>query len=72
MEASEWIAKLDVRRPSRGLQARFERWRSESPRHEAAYLRLAAVWGRLDRLALGDRRRGTSPVARTMLRLTRG
>lgn len=51
-EASAWIARLDAREPTERLTRRFERWRSASPRHEAAYLRLLAAWRMLDRLRL--------------------
>ncbi|MGH8219279.1 MAG: FecR/PupR family sigma factor regulator [Steroidobacteraceae bacterium] len=73
------MARLDAREPSARLAVRFERWRSASPRHEAAYLRLAAVWARLDRLALGGNgltpeRSGrlTPPLKRLAPRLKRG
>lgn len=48
-EAADWLARLESA-PSAELLASFRDWCDESPRHEAAYARLAATWARLDRL----------------------
>jgi len=50
-EAADWLAKLDAEPESPDVQARVEDWVRADPAHEAAYLRLKNVWGRLDRLA---------------------
>ncbi len=49
-EASKWVARLDRCGPDGKTLAKFVRWLATSTRHEAAYLRLAAAWSRLDSL----------------------
>jgi transmembrane sensor len=50
IEAGEWLARLDAGSPSAQLTAAVRAWRLRDPRHEAAFLRLRAAWGKLDRL----------------------
>jgi transmembrane sensor len=48
--AGEWLARLDRDDPGPRDLAAFEQWKSEDPRHAAAYARLAATWQALDRV----------------------
>ncbi len=49
-EAAEWVVRLADSDAAAGQCGAFEAWRGQSPRHEVAYERAAAAWGRLDRL----------------------
>lgn len=48
--AADWLARLDRPETSVAEHADFEVWCRADPRHLAAYLRLLAVWNRLDAL----------------------
>src|ERR1700678_3731134 len=48
--AGQWLARLDRDDPGPRDLAAFEQWKSEDPRHAAAYARLAATWQALDRV----------------------
>lgn len=50
-EAADWLSKVDASPDSPQLRADFERWLEADAAHEAAFLRLQTVWGRLDRLS---------------------
>ena len=50
IEASQWLARLDAAGDSVELARDIGAWRAADPRHEAAFLRLKALWGRFDRL----------------------
>ena len=54
-EASVWVVRLADPNAAPDQTRAFEAWRSQSPRHDVAYERAAAIWRRLDRLqALGQ------------------
>jgi len=48
--AADWLARLDRPEVPAGEHEAFEAWCRTDPRHLAAYLRLLAVWNRLDAL----------------------
>jgi transmembrane sensor len=48
--AADWLARLDGPQASRAEHEAFEAWCRADPRHLAEYLRLLAVWNRLDAL----------------------
>ena len=48
--AADWLARLDRPDAPAAEHADFEAWCRADPRHLAAYLRLLAVWNRLDAL----------------------
>ena len=48
--AADWLARLDRPEVPAGDHEAFEAWCRADPRHLAAYLRLLAVWNRLDAL----------------------
>lgn len=48
--AADWLASLDRPNAAASEHADFEAWCRADPRHLAAYLRLLAVWHRLDAL----------------------
>lgn len=48
--AADWLARLDRPEVITGDHETFEAWCRADPRHLAAYLRLLAVWNRLDAL----------------------
>lgn len=48
--AAAWLARQDAAALSEAEQAEFDAWLAEDDRHLGAYLRLRAVWARLDRL----------------------
>lgn len=50
LQAADWLARLDDNGAAEELLDEFRRWCQADPRHQAAYLRLQHVWGRLDRL----------------------
>ena len=50
-EAADWLARLDASPDSPQLRGDFEHWLESDAAHEAAFLRLQAVWGRLNRLS---------------------
>lgn len=50
VSAADWLARLDRPRVPTGDHEAFEAWCRADARHLAAYLRLLAVWNRLDAL----------------------
>lgn len=65
--AADWLARLDRPNAPASEHADFEAWCRADPRHLAAYLRLLAVWHRLDVLkepAAPVSARGRTPVRR--------
>lgn len=48
--AASWLARQDASVLSAEEQAAFDAWIAEDDRHLGAYMRLRAVWARLDRL----------------------
>lgn len=48
--AGQWLARLDRADVTAEELTAFEAWRDADARHAAAFARLEAVWGRLDRL----------------------
>lgn len=49
-QAAAWLARQDKEPLDSAEQAQFESWLEADSRHLGAYLRLRAVWARLDRL----------------------
>ncbi len=49
-QAAAWLARQDAAALDEADQASFESWLAEDERHLGAYVRLRAVWARLDRL----------------------
>lgn len=49
-QAAAWLARQDAAALAEAEQAEFESWLAADDRHLGAYLRLRAVWARLDRL----------------------
>lgn len=49
-QAAQWLARLDGEVVTQELIDAVRAWRRDDARHEAAYLRLEAAWGKLDRL----------------------
>jgi transmembrane sensor len=52
--AADWLARLDRPEAPAAEHAEFEAWCRADPRHVAAYLRLLAVWNRLDALKAAE------------------
>lgn len=50
IRAAAWLARLDRSEGPAAVHAAFERWCQADPQHLATYLRLLAVWNRLDAL----------------------
>lgn len=48
--AASWLARQDAAALTEAEQAAFDAWLAEDDRHLGAYMRLRAVWARLDRL----------------------
>jgi transmembrane sensor len=42
--AREWLLRLELEQPSAEERVRFETWRAEDPRHDAAYQRFQSIW----------------------------
>ncbi|HEX5458492.1 MAG TPA: FecR domain-containing protein [Steroidobacteraceae bacterium] len=53
--AADWLARLDRPEAPAGEHEAFEAWCRADPRHVAVYLRLLAVWNRLDALKPPER-----------------
>jgi len=49
-QAADWLARQDAAPLSETEQQAFDGWLAEDERHLGAYVRLRAVWARLDRL----------------------
>ena len=49
-QAASWLARQDAAALKEAEQAEFDVWLAEDNRHLGAYMRLRAVWARLDRL----------------------
>ncbi len=52
--AADWLARLDQRTLSDPVHCEFESWCRADPRNLAAYLRVLAIWNRLDALKAAD------------------
>jgi transmembrane sensor len=61
--AARWLARRDAGDWDDAQQSELDQWIDASVAHRIAYLRLASAWERarrLDTLALGDCRRGST------------
>jgi ferric-dicitrate binding protein FerR (iron transport regulator) len=63
-QAARWLVKLDAD-PTPQRRAKFDAWCNKNPRHQAAFMRLAAAWKRTD--ALRNVRMPDTPVDADLL-----
>jgi len=60
--AADWLARLDRRDVPAAEHQAFEAWCRADSRHLAAYLRLLAIWNRLDALKAEESPRAADPI----------
>lgn len=65
-EACEWFAEFRTGTPSESVRGQFHAWLQEAPAHMAAYLDVAASWGRAGGLDMTRRFAKESLIAEAM------
>lgn len=73
--ALDWFTRLEGHPSDAALRARFEAWRHEDPRHEAAFSYIAELWGSAEfTAAVGRRASSLAPttVSKPLRRERRG